>query len=137
MRTPTALRVTEHYLVLYRRIWRGSVVVSFVGPTLFLAAIGVGLGSIVDDVPGATSYLDWVAPGLLATAAMQTAAAETTYPVMMGKKWVRTYHSMLATPGASEGDESSMRGSSDSIRPPAEPSRPAAPARDLGVGRCV
>ena len=100
---PTALRVTEHYLVTYRHVWRGSVVVSFIGPTLFLAAIGVGLGSIVDTAPGGGTYLDWVAPGLLASAAMQTAAAEATYPVMMGRKWLRTYHSMLATP-VSAGD---------------------------------
>jgi len=96
--TPTSLRVTEHYLVTYRHVWRGSVVVSFIGPTLFLAAIGLGLGSIVDRAPGGGTYLDWVAPGLLASAAMQTAAAESTYPVMMGTKWLRTYHSMLATP---------------------------------------
>ena len=95
---PAALRVTEHYLVAYRHVWRGSVVVSFIGPTLVLAAIGVGLGSIVDAAPGGGSYLDWVAPGMLASAAMQTAAAEATYPVMMGTKWLRTYHSMLATP---------------------------------------
>jgi lipooligosaccharide transport system permease protein len=96
--TPTSLRVTEHYLVTYRHVWRGSVVVSFIGPLLFLAAIGVGLGSLVDSFPGGVSYLDWVAPGLLASAAMQTAAAESTYPVMMGTKWLRTYHSMVATP---------------------------------------
>lgn len=101
MRTPTVLRVTEHYLVTYRHVWRGSIVVSFIGPLLFLAAIGVGLGSIVDRAPGGGTYLDWVAPGLLASAAMQTAAAEATYPVMMGTKWLRTYHSMLATPVSS------------------------------------
>lgn len=98
MTTPTSLRVTEHYLVTYRHVWRGSVVVSFIGPTMFLAAIGVGLGSLVHTFPGGISYLDWVAPGLLASAAMQTAAAEATYPVMMGTKWLRTYHSMLASP---------------------------------------
>lgn len=98
MATPPPLRVVEHLLVAYRHLWRGSAVVSFAGPALFLAAIGVGLGSIVDRSPGEVPYLDWVAPGLLASAAMQTAAAESTFPVMAGMKWLRTYHAMVTTP---------------------------------------
>ena len=43
-------------------------------------------------------YLDYIAPGLLAAAAMQTAATESSWPVMGAIKWTRTYYAMTATP---------------------------------------
>ena len=43
-------------------------------------------------------YLDFIAPGLLAAAAMQTAATESSWPVMGAIKWTRTYYAMTATP---------------------------------------
>jgi lipooligosaccharide transport system permease protein len=72
-------------------------------PFLYLTAMGVGLGSFIDDNagPGAlggASYLAFIAPGLLAITAMQTAIGETTYPVMGGFKWHRVYFSMAASP---------------------------------------
>jgi lipooligosaccharide transport system permease protein len=89
----------------YRRRWRGSVFSTVLTPILMLAAMGLGLGSLVDKAPaahrvslGGVSYLQFLAPGLLAAAAMQTAANEAIYPVMEGIKWRRTYHAMLATP---------------------------------------
>jgi lipooligosaccharide transport system permease protein len=69
---------------------------------LFLAAMGVGLGSLVNKHGqaqlGGVRYLTFLAPGLLAASAMQTAAQESTFPVMGAIKWIRTYHAMLATP---------------------------------------
>ena len=72
-------------------------------PLGFLAAMGLGLGLLVDDGAGAdaldgVSYLEFIAPGLLAASAMQTAAFESTYPVMGAIKWNRQYHAQLATP---------------------------------------
>lgn len=99
----SAVRVLEHHLVVYRATWRGSVVSSFLAPVLYLLAMGIGLGSIIDASPrnprlGGASYLAFVAPGLLAAAAMQTAASESMFPIMAGVKWLRTYHAMLAGP---------------------------------------
>jgi lipooligosaccharide transport system permease protein len=48
--------------------------------------------------PGGVPYLDYVAPGLLAAAAMQTATIESSWPVMAAIKWSRVYHAMIATP---------------------------------------
>jgi len=71
-------------------------------PVLFLASMGLGLGSLVDSsasggVDG-LPYLVFLAPGLLAATAMQTGVGESTYPVMGAIKWIKTYHAMLATP---------------------------------------
>lgn len=110
-----AVRVLEHELLVYRRAWRGSIFSSFLSPVLFLAAMGVGLGSLVDartagaaggaGAAGAAqgalagvSYLAFLAPGLLASTAMQTAANESTFPIMAGLVWVKSYLGMTATP---------------------------------------
>src|SRR2546423_2390967 len=85
----------------YRRIWRGTVITSIVNPVFYLGALGVGLGSLVNKSGGAplgVPYLDFVAPGMLASAAMQLASAEASWPVMGSFKWTRQYFAMIATP---------------------------------------
>ena len=93
-------RVFEYRLLDYRRTYRSSIFNSFVGPALFLAAMGVGLGTYVNDSAalGGVSYLAFLAPGLLAATAMQTASFESTFPIMGGLVWNRVYHAMYATP---------------------------------------
>jgi lipooligosaccharide transport system permease protein len=44
------------------------------------------------------TYVAFIAPGLLAATAMQSAYVETTYPIMARIQWERTYEGMLATP---------------------------------------
>ncbi|MGQ0616686.1 MAG: ABC transporter permease [Acidimicrobiia bacterium] len=106
MSTPGALRVVEALAVHYRRSWRLAMATSFLNPLLFLLAMGVGLGSLVDGGTagagaaslGGAGYLDFLAPGLLAATAVQVGAAESTYPVLSRVKWNPTYPAMLATP---------------------------------------
>ena len=45
------LRAYEHWLAQYKRVWRGTIGTSLVNPLLYLAALGVGLGTIVDKTP--------------------------------------------------------------------------------------
>ena len=102
MATPLAFRVFESEARVYRRTWRGSVISSFLNPILYLAAMGVGLGSLVDaNLPEGiegVSYLAFLAPGLLVATAMQTGAGEGAWKVMAGMKWMKTYYARLATP---------------------------------------
>ncbi len=95
-------RQVDYWTVLWSRTWRGVLVSSFLSPFLYVLAMGVLLGGFVDADPdqleGATSYLAFVVPGLIAAHAMQTAVSETTYPVMGMIKWQRIYEGMLATP---------------------------------------
>ena len=99
--TPLALRALAYFAYQYKRTWRSSITTSFLFPILYLAAMGVGLGSLVDKhshtVDG-VSYLVFLAPGLLAGTAMQIGANEAMYPIMGAIKWMRTYFAMLATP---------------------------------------
>ncbi len=97
-------RVVELRALQYRRTFRASIFTSFLNPALFLAAMGVGLGSYVDQSSTATAalegltYLQFLAPGLLAATAMQSASFEATFPIMSGLNWQRTFHAMYATP---------------------------------------
>ena len=97
-----AWRQRDYWLTVYKRTWRGSVVSSFVTPLLYVLAMGVLLGGFIEADPaeldGATTYLAFVAPGLVAAQTMQLAVGETTYPVMSMVKWQKTAFGMTATP---------------------------------------
>jgi lipooligosaccharide transport system permease protein len=95
-------RQLDYWWTVYRRTWKGSAVSYFLQPWLYVLAMGVLLGDYVDDassgVGGAPTYLDFVAPGLLAATALQVGAGEVMWPVMGAIKWDRTYYGMIATP---------------------------------------
>ena len=94
-------RLRPYWTAVYLRTWKGSVVTSFVMPLLYVLAMGVLLGGFVrggTDLEGAPTYLAFVAPGLVAAQAMQTATGETTWPVMGNIKWHRSYYAQVASP---------------------------------------
>ena len=95
-----SMRFAESEVIAYRRTWRGTVITSFVNPVLFLAAMGTGLGSLVDDGQGelAVPYLAFVATGLLAATAMQNGAGDGSFPVMAGVLWRKNFHGTITTP---------------------------------------
>jgi lipooligosaccharide transport system permease protein len=97
-----AWRAFRFWLVNYRRTWRGSAYSSFLNPVLYLGSIGLGLGTLVNRHGGAAlggvSYLSFLAPGLLAATAMQTAIGESTYPVLGSVKWRHTYQAAVNSP---------------------------------------
>ena len=97
-----AVREFRYWLTNYRRTWRGSIYTSVLSPVLYLGAMGLGLGKLVDAHGtarlGGVSYLAFLAPGLLAAAAMQAGIEESTYPVLGSVKWRRTYYAAAASP---------------------------------------
>lgn len=97
-----AVRMVQRNALVYRHVWRGSVFSSFLQPTLFLVAMGWGLGALVDAggaaLPGGVSYAQFLAPGLLAATAMQAASFESAWPVLGKFMWHRNYEAVLATP---------------------------------------
>ncbi|HLX89039.1 MAG TPA: ABC transporter permease [Acidimicrobiales bacterium] len=98
---PPSVRALRYWAYQYKRTWRGSVTTSFLYPVLYLAGMGVGLGSLVNRHSHSVqhvSYLVFIAPGLLASTAMQIGGNEATYPVMGAIKWMKTYYAMLASP---------------------------------------
>ncbi|HUJ04929.1 MAG TPA: ABC transporter permease [Streptosporangiaceae bacterium] len=97
-----AVRQLRFWLTNYRRTWKGSIYSEVLSPVLYLGAMGLGLGAMIDKHGtaslGHVSYLAFLAPGLLAATAMQTAMGESTYPVYGSVKWLKTYQAAISTP---------------------------------------
>lgn len=104
LRTPAAVRVWERQLVLFRRVWVTSLLGALFQPFLYLIGMGMGVGSLVDAQDGSpallgdVSYLAFVAPALMAAAAMNVCAQDSLWPMMDGFKWSNAYRAMTATP---------------------------------------
>ena len=78
-----------------------AVVTGIFEPFLYLLSVGVGVSVLVGDivVDGRTyDYTTFVAPAMLASAAMSGAIAESTYNTYGKFKWHNTYEAMTATP---------------------------------------
>jgi lipooligosaccharide transport system permease protein len=98
-----ALFVTEARLRnMLKWVWL-IIAIAIANPVLYLVSIGLGLGSFIDQNAGSAgvdgvSYLTFLAPALLATAAIQGALDESVYPTLEGFKWNKIFFSMNATP---------------------------------------
>lgn len=94
--------ILEYYLLGYRRYWISTIVVSTLTPLLYLLSLGLGLGSLVDKGNGAASigvsYIAFLAPALLAAAALQIGAGEASFPVLGNFKWQRVFFGMHGAP---------------------------------------
>jgi lipooligosaccharide transport system permease protein len=98
-----ARRLVERNILVYRHQW----IIIFSGvfePIFYLLGIGLGIGGVIGTVPPKyvefreISYLAFVAPALLATAAMNGAVFETIFNVFFKLNFAKTYDGVLATP---------------------------------------
>jgi lipooligosaccharide transport system permease protein len=90
-----------YHATYYLQTWRGSVASTVLFPIFYLAALGVGVGHLVNAHAGLVqgqTYLHFIAPTLLATTTMQLGESESLWPVLAAVKWIRSYHAAVATP---------------------------------------
>jgi lipooligosaccharide transport system permease protein len=95
-----AARVLERNILVYRRSWI-FIISGFFEPLFYLLSIGVGLSHLVGPISvdgKLVPYTAFVAPGLLASSAMNGAMLDSTFQVFMKLKIAKTYDAMLATP---------------------------------------
>jgi lipooligosaccharide transport system permease protein len=95
-----ALHLIERNMLVYRRGWI-FIVSGFFEPFFYLLSLGVGLNKLVGPLyigSKAVSYTEFVAPGLLATSAMNGAVFDSTFNVFFKLKIAKTYDTVLATP---------------------------------------
>lgn len=93
-------KVLERNVLVYRRSWI-FIISGFFEPLFYLLSIGIGLSHLVGPIPvdgRLVAYTSFVAPGLLASSAMNGALLDSTFLVFMKLKIAKTYDAMLATP---------------------------------------
>ena len=82
---------------VFSKLWKGALLPQFLDPLFYLVALGFGLGTYV-ALDNGIPYRDFVAPGLIASAAMWSASFECTYNVYLRMNETRLYDAVLATP---------------------------------------
>jgi lipooligosaccharide transport system permease protein len=93
-------RLVERNVLAYRRIWY-IFLSGFAEPLFFLLSIGIGVGKLVGDLDvggHVVPYRSFVAPGLLAIAAMNGSLLDTTFNFFFKMKYAHTYDGVLAAP---------------------------------------
>ncbi len=93
-------RVLERNVLVYRRRWI-LLVSGIFEPFFYLLSIGLGLNSLVGPlhVGGlVVPYTVFVAPGLLASSAMNGALLDSTFNIFFKLKIAKTYDAILSTP---------------------------------------
>jgi lipooligosaccharide transport system permease protein len=96
-----SLRLIERNLYVYKNTWL-VLLSGFFEPLFYLLSIGFGLGALIGTIPGPGGepipYQLFVAPALLASAAMNGAIAESTFNFFFKLNYNKTFSSILSTP---------------------------------------
>jgi lipooligosaccharide transport system permease protein len=92
-----AASVTGRNLRVFSKLWKGSLAPQFIDPLFYLVAMGYGLGTYVASING-VPYRAFIAPGLIASAAMWSASFECTYNVYIRMREFHLYDAILSTP---------------------------------------
>jgi lipooligosaccharide transport system permease protein len=92
-----ARRVWQRNFDSWKRFYQASLVGNVLDPVLYLVAMGFGLGAFVHPIQG-EPYISFIAPGLLAGVAMNTAAFENTIGSFVRMEDQKTFKSILMTP---------------------------------------
>lgn len=94
------MTVAERNALVYFRLWY-MFVSGFFEPFFYLLSIGLGVGALVGgvDVGGKTiPYESFVAPGMMASAAMNGAVFDATFSIFLKLRYMKLYDAIVATP---------------------------------------
>lgn len=97
------LHVAEARIRNMLKWWTSIAAFSLGNPVLYLFSVGIGIGALVDANGGSTqlggvNYLTFLAPALLASAAIQSFQEEMSFPIMEGFEWDKSFFAMNSTP---------------------------------------
>jgi len=92
-----AYRVWQREVSVYRHVYRSTIISNLMDPLVYLLALGFGLGAYVTRIQG-LSYIQFIAPGLIASSIMTAASFETTINTFVRINFDKVYEAMMATP---------------------------------------
>jgi lipooligosaccharide transport system permease protein len=102
VRLRSAWRLWQRNAAIYRRTYRLNILPNFFEPLFFLLAMGLGLGGYLGRMIQGVEYMDFIAPGLVATAAMYGTSFEVTFNCFVKMKFGKVYDGVIATPLTTE-----------------------------------
>jgi len=91
------IRVWQRNRDVFFRLWHSEAPGSIAEPIFILLAMGLGLGAYVGLVDG-QKYVEFIAPGIIASYAMFSASFECTYGSFVRMEYQKTYDAIIATP---------------------------------------
>ena len=97
VRLGSAWRLWQRNASIYRRTYKLNILPNFFEPLLYLVAMGLGLGAYLARIRG-VDYIDFIAPGLVATAAMYGTSFEVTFNAFVKMQFGKVYDAVMATP---------------------------------------
>ncbi len=92
-----AFRVLQRNFTVFTKLYKSSLALNFAEPILYLWAMGLGLGAYVKEIHG-VPYINFIAPGMIASSAMFAAVYECTYGTFVRMTYQKTFDAILATP---------------------------------------
>ncbi len=92
-----AIRVWQRNRDVFKKLWLPHTVGNLLDPIFYLLALGIGLGAYVGRIQG-MSYIEFIAPGLVAATTMITVSFECTYGSYTRMATQRTFDAIIATP---------------------------------------
>ena len=93
----SALQIWRRNVLVWRKLMAPSLFFNFGEPFIYLLGLGFGLGSFIGEL-GGMPYLTFLASGLVAASAMNTASFEGMFSVYTRMVPQQTYDAILATP---------------------------------------
>jgi len=91
------IRVWQRNRDVFFRLWHSEAPGFVAEPIIILLAMGLGLGAYVGLVDG-QEYIEFIAPGIIASYAMFSASFECTYGTFVRMEYQKTYDAIIATP---------------------------------------
>ena len=92
-----AFRVLNRHWQVFARTWLHNLMFNVAEPLLYLSSLGFGLGMLIGEIEG-VSYLQFIAPGMVALSAMYSATFECTYGTFLRMHYQKTLQAILAGP---------------------------------------
>jgi lipooligosaccharide transport system permease protein len=98
VRVHSAWRLWQRNAAIYRKTYKVNILPNFFEPFFYLLAMGLGLGAFLNDRILGFDYIDYIAPGLAATAAMYGTSFEVTFNCFVKMQFGKVYDATMATP---------------------------------------
>ena len=95
--TRRSLAVWHRNLAVFLKTWQVSFFPPFIEAFLYLVAIGLGIGTYVQQIDG-VPYVTFIAPAILAISVMNTAFFECTYGSYVRMYYQKSFDAIIATP---------------------------------------